>query len=344
MRRSSRRTTVIVQRIAQEGEVSTHSPEAAVRSEETSTARSATAGLLRERAPEYLRKTAKCASRKTSVPLIVVPTPLGNLRDITLRAKDALATCDVVVAEDSRVARKLLSALGISGKEIWSYHEHNAAAAQSGVLERARTQRVALTTDAGTPGISDPGAELIAAARVEGIDVEALPGPSALVGAAVLSGFPLRRFLFEGFAPRSSGERRQRFERALRSGLTSVWFESPKRVRATLDELARVAPNARVFLLREYTKVHEQQLLGTPAEVAAALAEPVRGEIAFVVAGAAIEPRQRSELELDEAIDEMLARGDAVSAIAKALAERGFGERRHVYARASQRKRRRASP
>lgn len=270
--------------------------------------------------------------------MLVVPTPLGNLRDITLRAIDALRECDLVVAEDSRVARKLLTALGIAGKEIWSYHEHNAAAAASGILERARTQRVALTTDAGTPGISDPGADLIAAARVEDIAVDALPGPSALVGVAVLSGFPLRRFLFEGFAQRTSAARRAQFARAMRSGLTTVWFDSPKRIRATLADLESVAPDARVFLLREYTKLHEQQLLGTPSEVAVALVEPVRGEIAFAIAGVSSTETAPDAGAIDATIDALLARGLSVAAVAKELAEGGYGERHDLYARASERK------
>lgn len=273
------------------------------------------------------------------MPLVVVPTPLGNLRDITLRAIDVLRDCDVLVAEDSRVARKLVTALGISGKEIWTYREHNAAAATRGILDRARDRRVALTTDAGTPGISDPGAELIAAAREAGVVVEALPGPSALIGAAVLSGFPLRRFIFEGFPPRSAAARRVHFEEALASGATAIWYESPKRIRATLAHLDAAAPDARVFLLREYTKLHEQQLLGSPARVAAGLADPVRGEIVLVVAPYARAAAAPSAEAIDAGIDAMLAGGASVSTIAKALAERGFGPRRSLYARASARKR-----
>jgi 16S rRNA (cytidine1402-2'-O)-methyltransferase len=278
------------------------------------------------------------------MPLLVVPTPLGNLKDVTLRAIDALRDCDLVVAEDSRVARVLLSALGIRGKEIWSYHEHNAASATGGIVARAHAERVALTTDAGMPGISDPGTELIAAARAAGVAVELLPGPSALVSAAVLSGFPLRRFLFEGFVARTGPARRAQFERATTSGVTSVWFDSPKRIRATLADVESVAPDARIFLLREHTKMHEQQLLGAPRDVAAALAEPVRGEIAFVIAAQTQEPQRPEAAELDDAIDALLASGTPVSAVAKALADRGYGERRHLYARASERKRGKGAP
>lgn len=217
------------------------------------------------------------------MPLELVPTPLGNLRDITLRSLDALRDCDVLIAEDTRVARKLLSALGISGKKIFSYREQNAEAVTPRIIERAKTERVAVTVDAGMPGVSDPGTDLVAAAREAGIAVDALPGPTALIGAAVLSGFSLRRFAFEGFLPRTPPQRRAAFERALSSGATTVWYESPKRIHAGLRDLGAVRPHCRCFVVREYTKRYEQQLLGTPAEVSAGLLQPVRGEITLVV-------------------------------------------------------------
>lgn len=287
-------------------------------------------------------------SNGAAMPLVFVPTPLGNLRDITLRGLDTLRDCALLVAEDSRVARKLLSALALPGKEIWTYHEHNAAGATAGILERARTELVAVVTDAGTPGISDPGSELVAAARAQGIPIEVLPGPSAAIGAAVLAGFPIRRFVFEGFPPRASGARREAFARSFALGIPGVWYESPQRIRASLADVAAVDPDARVFLLREYTKRYEEQLLGTAAEVAARLADPVRGEIALVIAPSrpaqtAAEPETAAGLDAE--IDAMLEQGHAVSAVAKSLAERGLGERRHIYARATLRKRaRRESP
>ncbi len=271
--------------------------------------------------------------------LIFVPTPLGNLRDITLRALDALRDCDLLVAEDSRVARKLLSALDLPGKEIWTYHEHNAQAATAGILERARTELVAVTTDAGTPGISDPGAELVAAARASGVPIEVLPGASALIGAIALSGFNARRFTFEGFAPRASAARRAAFARANDAGCPSVWYESPQRIRAALADLAALLPQARVFLLREYTKLHEQQLLGTPSEVAAALPAAIRGEIAFVLDAPAAAPPAPDESAIDAAIDELLNGAAPVATVAKTLAQRGFGPRSELYARALARKR-----
>ncbi|HEV3152354.1 MAG TPA: 16S rRNA (cytidine(1402)-2'-O)-methyltransferase [Candidatus Baltobacteraceae bacterium] len=275
------------------------------------------------------------------MPLVLVPTPLGNLRDITVRALDVLRDCDLLVAEDSRVARKLLTALNLPGKEIWSYHEHNAQAVTPGILQQAQTRLVALVADAGTPGISDPGSALVAAAREQQIAVEVLPGPSAAIGAAVLSGFPLRRFVFEGFAPRTGGARREALARSFALGIPSVWYESPARVTALLADIERVDPRARVFLLREYTKRYEQHLAGTAAEVAQRLEQPVRGEIAL-----AILPSERAESEaqtspgeLDAEIDALLAAGSSVSAIAKTLGERGLGARRHIYARAADRKR-----
>jgi 16S rRNA (cytidine1402-2'-O)-methyltransferase len=274
------------------------------------------------------------------MPLVFVPTPLGNLRDITLRALDVLRDCSLLVAEDSRVARKLLNALALPGKEIWTYHEHNAHAATAGILDRARTELVAVVTDAGTPGISDPGGDLVAAAREQGIAVDVLPGPSALTGAAVLSGFPLRRFVFEGFAPRTSSARKAAFARSFALGIPSIWYESPQRVRAALADIAAVDPGARVFIVREYTKHFEEQLLGTANEIAARLAEPVRGEIAFAVMPsaprAADEPKPQSDV--DTAIDALLDCRQSVSQIAKTLSERGYGDRRSLYARASLRK------
>lgn len=275
------------------------------------------------------------------MPLVFVPTPLGNLRDITLRALDALRECSLLVAEDSRVARKLLSALALPGKEIWSYHEHNAAGATAGILERASTELVAVVTDAGMPGISDPGVQLVAAARDAGIAIDVLPGPNAALGAAVLSGFDLRRFVFEGFPPRSSTARRKAFAATLALGIPSIWYESPQRIRATLLDIAGVDPTARVFIVREYTKHFEQQLLGTAAEAGSRLADPVRGEITLVVEPSAPQTDDYPEPgDVDSAIDALLAdEGQSVSAIAKTLADRGLGERRHLYARVTDRKR-----
>ncbi len=271
--------------------------------------------------------------------LTFVPTPLGNLRDITLRGLDALRLATLIVAEDSRVARRLLSAYEISGKDVWTYHEHNARSTTAAILERAASEAVAVVSDAGTPGISDPGTELVAAARAAGVAVEVLPGAAAFVCAAVLSGFALRRFAFEGFPPRGAAERRAAFARALASQDASVWYEAPHRIHKTLEELEQLAPQRRLFLVRELSKLHEQQIAGSAAELRRALDEPARGEIAFVIEGAAQPAEPAEAIDLEREIDASLAAGASVSAIAKALAERGAGERRHLYALVSARKR-----
>jgi 16S rRNA (cytidine1402-2'-O)-methyltransferase len=277
--------------------------------------------------------------------LVFVPTPLGNLRDITLRAVDTLRDASLIVAEDSRVARRLLNALGIGTKDIWTYHEHNARTSTPEILARARAETVAVVTDAGTPGISDPGSALVTAARADGVAVEVLPGPAAFVCAAVLSGFDLRRFVFAGFPPRGGKQRRAAFGAALAD--TTVWYEAPHRIRESLADLAAVAPQRRVFLVRELSKLHEQQVLGTAADVAGAIEDPVRGEIAFVVEGGAGEPGAapaQDPAELDAAIDALLDDGLTTSAVAKRLVEAGHGKRRHLYALVSQRRGGRAEP
>lgn len=274
------------------------------------------------------------------MPLVFVPTPLGNLRDITVRALDTLREAALIVAEDTRVARRLLNALEIGPKELWSYREQNAQSVTAGILARAQEQVVAVVTDAGMPGVSDPGSELIAAARAHGVAIDVLPGPSAVLGVAVLSGFPLRRFAFEGFPPRKNGARNQAFAAALRSGMTTIWFESPERIVETLASLDALDPGAQVFLVREYTKRFEQQLLGTPRAVAAQLEVPVRGEIAFAIAAQAVadDRPEPTSAEIDVEIDALLDKGRSVSAIAKQLAEAGLGERRDLYTQASARK------
>ena len=273
------------------------------------------------------------------MPLVLVPTPLGNLGDVTLRSLEALRAANLIVAEDTRVARKLLNALGIGQKELWSYREHNAEAVTEGILLRAAAEYVVLVSDAGMPGISDPGSELVDAAHRARIPVEVLPGPSAALGVAVLSGFPLRRFAFEGFPPRASGARRDAYVHALRGALTTIWYESPQRIVDALDDLHAVAPDADVFLLREYTKRFEQHARGTPLEVAAALERPVRGEIAFAIGPYEIPQRDAAPIDVDASIDRLLSEGRSVADIAKTLADAGEGSRRDVYARAVERKR-----
>jgi 16S rRNA (cytidine1402-2'-O)-methyltransferase len=217
--------------------------------------------------------------------LILVPTPLGNLQDITLRALEVLRTCDLVAAEDTRVARRLLAAHGIGGKHVVGYREQNAARAEGLLLRTAAHGSVALTSDAGMPGVSDPGRELIVAARRAGIPVEVLPGPVAFVTAAVLSGFEVEGLTFAGFLPRGSGKRKRALRAALDRAGSTAYYESPHRVVKTLEALDELAPEAAVFVVRELTKRFEQQIEGTARAALDALERPIRGEFVLIVRG-----------------------------------------------------------
>lgn len=217
--------------------------------------------------------------------VVLVPTPIGNLQDITLRALEALREADVVAAEDTRHSARLLAHHAVETKLV-RLDAHTMAERAPRVL--AEHERVAYITDAGTPGVSDPGAELVRLALELGHEVEALPGPTAFVPALVLSGLPVARFAFEGFLPRRGRERRERLERIAGSLVPVALYESPRRLAATLAELAEVCGGARrASVSRELTKRFEETVRGTLTELAGRFgaAEP-RGEIVVVVAPA----------------------------------------------------------
>jgi 16S rRNA (cytidine1402-2'-O)-methyltransferase len=273
------------------------------------------------------------------VPLLLVPTPLGNLRDITLRALDALREAALIVAEDTRVTHKLLEGHGISGQSMMAFHAHSPPSLIEKIIERAREEIVVAVSDAGMPGISDPGSDLVRAARDAGVTVEVLPGPCAFVSAAVLSGFPIVGLAFEGFVPRTGGARRKALAAALAGGRTTVWYESPHRIRDSLATLEELDPGSQVFVLREYTKFFEQQALGKPNAVNAALADPIRGEITMVLAASNTvdDPSLRSEDDLEARISALEAQQLKSTAIAKTLSLEGWGERSELYLRLIQR-------
>ena len=213
--------------------------------------------------------------------LVVCPTPIGNLEDITLRVLSALREADVVACEDTRRTRTLLERYGVTAKLV-SYHEHNEEARSAELVERMRDgQIVALVSDAGMPLVSDPGYLLVRACITAGLAVEVLPGPTAAIAALVASGLPADQWRFAGFLPRKKGELR----RALAGeGGTLVAFESPKRVPATLAVLAEVDPDRQVAVCRELTKVHEEVARGTAAELAERYADsPPKGEVVLVL-------------------------------------------------------------
>ena len=216
------------------------------------------------------------------MPLAVCATPIGNLEDVTLRVLDELRAADVVLCEDTRHTRGLLERHGIDARLV-SYHEHNEAARTAELLPRLEAgDRVALVSDAGMPGVSDPGARLVRAALDAGVQVTVLPGPSAVETALVASGLVGDRYQFVGFLPRRAGELATLWEELARSPWPAVAFESPQRLPASLTSLARVDPDRPVAVCRELTKRFEEVVRGTAAELASRFSEPSRGEITVV--------------------------------------------------------------
>jgi 16S rRNA (cytidine1402-2'-O)-methyltransferase len=221
--------------------------------------------------------------------LLVVGTPIGNLGDLTPRAAEALRTADLVVAEDTRLAGRLLSHLGAKRPTV-SFNDHSPATRLGELVARlAKGETLALTTDAGMPGVSDPGARLVEAARGAGASIEVLPGPSAVTAAIAASGVESLGFLFGGFLPaRPAAARAAALQRVLdasgSTGLPLVLFEAPHRFASLLRALDDSVPGARVAACRELTKLHEQVVVGTPAEVLARLGD-ARGELTIVVSG-----------------------------------------------------------
>jgi 16S rRNA (cytidine1402-2'-O)-methyltransferase len=220
--------------------------------------------------------------------LYLVATPIGNLEDITLRALRTLKECDVVAAEDTRRTGQLLKHFGIS-KPLLSYFRFNEARRSEEILDRLRRgERVALVTDAGSPGISDPGEWVVKAAIAAGFRVEPVPGPSALVAALTASGLPTEEFHFIGFLPHKQGRRRKRLEQLKSVGGTLVLYESPYRVEKLLVELNEMFAGRRVVLAREVTKKFEEYLRGTAAELLELLKQrSLKGEFVVLVAGEA---------------------------------------------------------
>jgi len=223
--------------------------------------------------------------------LYLVATPIGNLEDITLRALRTLKECDVVAAEDTRHSAQLLRHYGIS-KPFLSYFQFNEAKRSEEILERLRHgEKVALVTDAGSPGISDPGERVVRAAVRAGFRVESVPGPSALVAALTASGLSTVEFHFIGFLPHKSGQRRRALEHLKRMEGTLVLYESPYRIAKLLGELCVMFPDRLVVLARELTKKFEEYLRGTPRKLLDQIKQrSVRGEFVVMIGGPAEQP------------------------------------------------------
>jgi 16S rRNA (cytidine1402-2'-O)-methyltransferase len=265
--------------------------------------------------------------------LYIVPTPIGNLEDITLRALRILREVRLIAAEDTRTTRKLLAHFDIHTPQT-SYHEHNKLTKLDAIFDVLAAGDVALVSDAGTPGISDPGYELIREALARGVPVVPLPGPSAAITALVASGLPTDRFLFAGFLPRK--------EKALRAALadlaaergTLIVYESPNRLLDTLAAVREVLGDRPVAVGRELTKLYEEVRRGPVSEVLVHYREnPPRGEIVLVIGGAL---EQADDLPWDEdrvrtALSARLDAGEGRNAAARAVAEQAGWNRRDVY-------------
>ena len=229
--------------------------------------------------------------------LVLAATPLGDSRDASPRLVEALATAEVIAAEDTRRTRALAAALGatLTGRVV-SFFDANESSRVGGLVAAVEQgQTVLLVTDAGMPSVSDPGFRLVAACVERDLPVTCLPGPSAVTTALALSGLPCERFCFEGFAPRKDGERRRFFTALADEPRTAVFFESPHRIAATLRLAAEVLGERRAAVCRELTKPYEEVRRGTLAELAAWAADGVRGEITVVLAGA--EPDKEQDID-----------------------------------------------
>lgn len=278
--------------------------------------------------------------------LYVVGTPIGNLGDLSPRAAEAFSAADAVLCEDTRVTSKLLAHLGIS-KPLVRCDENVIATKAQGLVDRLLAgETLAFASDAGMPSVSDPGQVLVEAARDADVPVEVVPGPSACVTALVSSGIPCEHFFFEGFLGRKHGERVRRLQRLSVVPGALIFYESPHRIAATLDAVAEVFPQRAVAVCRELTKLHEEVLRGTAAELAQTLRDrgEVKGEIALVVAppaedeealfalgaqpGAAADPDTALRADIAEA----LAQGEPASAVSKRLAQKYSRKKRDVYA------------
>ena len=243
--------------------------------------------------------------------LVLVATPIGNLGDLSPRAVEVMASADVVACEDTRHTGRLLVHAGVRARRLVSLHGHNEAARLDELLAvLASGETVALVSDAGTPLVSDPGERLVAAAIAAGVEVTAVPGPSAVLAAVVLSGLGTSRWRYEGFLPRKGAERRARLVEIAASPEPVVCYESPRRLAATLSDLTEVCGGERrVAVARELTKLHEEVWRGPLAEAAAraAAGEP-RGEHVIVVAGAVSAARPSGEA-LTGALERLIAAG-----------------------------------
>lgn len=264
--------------------------------------------------------------------LYVVGTPIGNLEDMSLRALRVLKQADLIACEDTRQTQKLLNHYDIPTRTI-SYHAHNEASRAvelAGELERGA--RVALVTDAGMPAISDPGYRLISLAITKGIPVVPVPGPAAFVAGLVASGLPSDSFCFRGFLPAKRGQRREMLQNIAASGNTEVFYEAPHRVKDTVEDIVEtLGPNCQVVLAREITKIHEEFLRGTAADILKALNSrgDIKGEITLLIGMAADETqRLPARINVSDRVHQIMSEEkiDEKAALKKVAKELGISK------------------
>jgi 16S rRNA (cytidine1402-2'-O)-methyltransferase len=262
--------------------------------------------------------------------LVLCGAPIGNVADASPRLAETLRDADLVAAEDTRRLLRLARELGVRVSRVVSFYEANEAARIPELLDAIRNGRtVALVTDAGMPGVSDPGFRLVSAAAAEGLNVTVVPGPSAVTAAIAVSGLPSDRWCMEGFLPRKAGERRTRLASLADERRTLVFFEAPHRVAATLADLATAFGDDRqAVACRELTKTYEEVRRGTLADLATWARGEVRGELTLVVAGAAGTPTEAAPADLAREVADREAAGAArKEAIAETAARRGVPKR-----------------
>jgi 16S rRNA (cytidine1402-2'-O)-methyltransferase len=262
--------------------------------------------------------------------LFLVATPIGNLEDVTLRALNVLRAVSLVAAEDTRTARHLLAHYDIHARLV-SYNEHNMRERTPRLMRALETGDVALVSEAGMPGVSDPGYELTVAALAAGHEVSPIPGASASVSAVAASGLPSRQFTFVGFLPRRSVERRRLFESLAGERRTLVAFESPHRLRRALEDIRAALGERRIAVCRELTKLHEEIFRGTLSEAIEHFAEP-RGEFTLVVEGATEPAIEATDDDLRAELRRLRTLGASARDAAAEIARRTGVPRRRVYA------------
>jgi len=288
-----------------------------------------------DRAKAYILGGQPVEPPRLSAGLHLVATPIGNLRDITLRALDVLAAADVIACEDTRVTHKLLDHYGIT-TPLTPYHEHNAAAMRPKLLARLDAgEAVALVSDAGTPLVSDPGFKLVRAAREAGHAVIAVPGASAAIAALTVAGLPTDRFFFEGFLPPKDGQRRTRIAELARVPATLILYESGPRVARTLAALAEGLGARQAAICRELTKLHEEVRRGDLVSLARAYADgaETRGEFTIIVEPPAADAGQPTTDEVDALLRRLLQHASVKDAVSEVSAATGRA-RREIYQRA----------